>query len=172
MSLRGGANTPTWQSPVLDHCRLDGRSGHEAGRALLQRMYAEYIGGQMPEILVTERGKPYFAGGNVHFSISHTKSHAFCVLAHRPVGMDAEELDRPVNPGLAEKILSAGELAQYRASEDKNRALLTFWVLKEAAVKASGEGLRGYPNQTDFALDDPRVQIIDGCLVAVIFDEH
>ena len=32
----------------------------------------------------------------------------------------------------------------------------------------SGEGLRGYPNGTNFALDDPRVQELSGCLVAVI----
>ena len=151
---------------------LNGRSGHEAGRALLQRMYAEYIGGQMPEILTAERGKPYFSTGNVHFSISHTKNHAFCVLADRPVGIDAEELDRAVNPRLAQKILSPGELAQYQAAEDKNRALLTFWVLKEAAAKCSGEGLRGYPNGTNFSLDDPRVKQIGHCLVAVMFDEQ
>ena len=42
---------------------------------------------------------------------------------------------------------------------------------KEAAAKLSGEGLRGYPNHTNFSLDDPRVQQIDGCLVAVIEGE-
>ena len=151
--------------------RLHGRSGHDAGRELLKRLYAEEIGGKMPDILVEERGKPYFSTGNLHFSISHTKEHVFCVLAPRPVGIDAEELCRPVTPRLAEKILSAGELAQYQAAEDKNKALLTFWVLKEAAAKCSGEGLRGYPNQTNFSLDDPRVKEIDGCLVAIVCKE-
>lgn len=169
MSLRGG-QCPPWQSPVMGYCALDGRSGHDAGRALLKQMYEEEIGGQMPEILVKERGKPYFSTGNVHFSISHTKGHVFCVLADRPVGIDAEELSRAVKPGLAEKILSPMELAQYEAAEDKNKALLTFWVLKEAAAKCTGEGLRGYPNQTNFALDDPRVTEIDGCLVAVVLE--
>ena len=154
---------------MMGHCLLDGQTGHEAGRALLAQMYRENFGSEPPEILVAERGKPYFATGNVHFSISHTRGHVFCVLADRPVGIDAEELDRAVNPRLAEKILSAGELEQYRGAEDRNRALLTFWVLKEAAAKASGEGLRGYPNQTNFALDDPRVREINSCLVAVVF---
>lgn len=150
---------------------LNGRSGHDAGRELLKKLYDEHIGGEMPEILIAERGKPYFATGNVHFSISHTKRHAFCVFANRAVGIDAEELDRVAKPALAKKILSAGELAQYEAAEDKNKALLTFWVLKEATVKASGEGLRGYPNHTDFSLDDVRVTELDGCLVAVVFNE-
>ena len=66
---------------IIGHEPLNGRSGHEAGRALLARLYREHIGQRLPEILVTERGKPYFSRGNVRFSISHTKSHAFCVLA-------------------------------------------------------------------------------------------
>ncbi len=151
---------------------LNGLPGHEAGRALLARLYRQHFGPEMPEIAVADRGKPYFVGGNVHFSITHTKAHVFCALASRPVGIDAEELTRPVRPGLAQKILSPGELAQYTASPDKNRALLTFWVLKEAAAKCSGQGLRGYPDHTNFSLDDPRVQIIDGCLVAVIMEDE
>ena len=167
MSLRGG-QSPTWQSPVVCCCLLDGQTGHDAGRALLKRMYAEHFGGEMPEIRIADRGKPYFLTGDVHFSISHTKRRVFCVLSDREVGIDAEELDREVKPTLAAKILSAGELKQYETAKDKNKALLTFWVLKEAAAKMSGEGLRGYPNQTDFSLDDPRVTEINGCLVAVV----
>lgn len=151
---------------------LLGRTGHDAGRALLKKLYAEHFGDEMPDILVMDRGKPYFPTGTVHFSISHTKRHVFCVLADREVGIDAEELDRIVKPNLAAKILSAGELAQYEAAADKNKALLTFWVLKEAAAKCSGVGLRGYPNDTDFSLDDPRVTERDGCLLAVMTKEE
>jgi len=153
---------------ILEHCRLQGRSGHEAGRALLEQMYREAAGEELPGIAIGERGKPYFPGSGWHFSISHTKDHAFCVLSRKPVGLDAEELDRRVNLALAEKILSPGEREQFDAAADKGRALLTFWVLKEAAAKLSGQGLRGYPNHTDFSLEDPRVTEIDGCLVAVV----
>ena len=71
---------------------------------------------------------------------------------------------------LADKVLSPGERTQFDAAPDKHRAFLTFWVLKEASVKLSGEGLKGYPNHTNFSLDDPRVTEMDGCLVAV-FEE-
>ena len=152
----------------ITSCALSGRTGHEAGRVLLAQCYRELTGEALPSIAVTGRGKPYFPGNPWHFSISHTKGHAFCVLSENPVGIDAEELDRKINLSLAEKILSPGEKAQFDAASDKRRALLTFWVLKEAAAKCSGEGLRGYPNHTDFSLDDPRVTEIDGCLVAVI----
>lgn len=157
---------------ILESCELDGRSGHEAGRDLLARMYRRYVGSPMPPIAVTPRGKPYFTEGDWHFSISHTPKHAFCALAQYPIGIDAEELDRNVNLRLAEKILSPEEKAQFDAAADPRKALLTFWVLKEAAAKCTGEGLRGYPNHTNFSLEDPRVQILDGCLVAVIEEEN
>lgn len=152
----------------IGSCELHGRSGHEAGRELLADLYRMETGEEMPPILLTDRGKPYFETGEWHFSISHTGRHAFCALSKNPVGIDAEELDRDIRLKLAEKILSPGERAQFDAAGDKRRALLTFWVLKEADAKLTGEGLRGYPNQTDLRLDDPRVREMDGCLVAAM----
>ena len=149
-------------------CDLAGKTGHEAGRQLLADLYREETGKALPEIRTTDRGKPYFPDSDWHFSISHTPKHAFCVLNKGNVAIDAEELDRNIKLKLAEKILSAEEYARFEGAEDKHRALLTFWVLKEAAAKLSGEGLRGYPNHTHFSLDDPRVTELDGCLVAVM----
>ena len=152
----------------LAHCALEGRTGHEAGQDLLAKLYFETTGEPVPQILRGQWGKPYFPDSPYHFSISHTRKHAFCVLSRNNVAVDAEELDRRMDLRLAEKVLSPGEKAQFDAAPDKRRALLTFWVLKEAAVKLTGEGLRGYPNDTDFSLTDSRVQEIDGCLVAVM----
>lgn len=147
---------------------LDGRGGHEAGRQLLRRLYRQHTGRECPEILVTDRGKPCFAEGNLHFSISHTKRHVFCALYDAPIGIDAEEMDRNINLKLADKILSPAEKFRF---DGTRQALLRLWVLKEAAVKCSGEGLRGYPNHTDFSPDDPRIRELCGCFVAVITDE-
>ena len=147
---------------------LDGLSGHDAGRQLLQQMYRDATGQDMPQILTGERGKPHFADGALHFSISHTKNHVFCVLSDKPVGIDAEETDRKIDLRLADKILSPGEKARYQQAEDRRAALLKLWVLKEAAGKCTGEGINGYPNHTDFSPDDPRVMQIQGCFVAVI----
>ena len=151
---------------------LDGCSGHEAGRQLLEELYREKTGEDCPEILIAPRGKPYFAASCWHFSISHTKNHAFCVLASCPVGCDAEEKDRDINLRLAEKILSQTEFDRWEAAADKRDALLRLWVLKEAAAKLTGEGLKGYPNYTEFSLNDPRVKEINGCLVAVLEGER
>ena len=156
---------------VLDYDRISPGEGHAAGRALLAKMYRAHTGREMPEILIAERGKPYFPEGDLHFSISHTKHFVFCVLSDTPAGIDAEECDRDIDLHLAEKILSPSEKAQFDDAADKRTALLTFWVLKEAYAKCTGEGLRGYPNKTHFHLDDPRVQKINNCLVAIIVKE-
>ena len=155
----------------IAHCRLDGLTGHEAGQRLLAELYRQETGRDLPKILTTDRGKPYFPESNLHFSISHTPHHAFCVLSEHNVGIDVEEQNRNINLKLADKILSPVERAQYESAADPRSALLTFWVLKEAAAKLSGEGLRGNPNHTDFSLDDPRVTHIDGCIVAVLEGE-
>ena len=154
----------------LDYWPLNGLDSRVAGKLLLERMYEELTGEGMPPIEKAPRGKPYFPGSELHFSITHTKTTVFCAIADTEIGIDAEDLTRKVSPNLAQKILSPHEYAQYEAvpQEDRNEALLRFWVLKEAEAKCSGLGLRGYPNHTEFDLDDPRVQKLGGCLVAVI----
>lgn len=159
----------------IDSWALNGLDSRVAGKLLLRQMYEELTGQEeLPEIAKMPRGKPYFVDSDLHFSITHTKTRVFCALSDAPVGLDAEDLNRKVSPALAEKILSPYEYEQYEsvADEDKNEALLRFWVLKEAEVKCSGLGLRGYPNHTDFDLEDDRIQEIDGCLVAVIQEQE
>lgn len=150
---------------------LNGQTGHEAGRQLLAQLYREAVADALPPIAVTPSGKPYFPDSPWHFSITHTPRHAFCVLAKVPLGIDAEELDRKITPRLASYILSPCEQAQYDAAPDRQKALLTFWVLKEAAAKCTGQGIRSRPNKTNFSLSDSRVQEIRGCLVAIITQE-
>ena len=154
----------------LDYWPLNGLDSRVAGKLLLAQMYEELTGETMPPIEKAPRGKPYFPGSDLHFSITHTKTTVFCAISDSVVGIDAEDVTRKVSPALAEKILSPKEYEQYEAvpEEEKNEALLRFWVLKEAEAKCSGLGLRGYPDHTAFDLDDPRVTRIGDCLVAVI----
>lgn len=147
---------------------LSGRSGHDAGRALLSFLYRAVTGESCPETARTVRGKPYFPDGNYHFSISHTPRHAFCALSCCPVGIDAEEADRNISLRLADKILSPAERVRFDRADDPRTALLRLWVLKEAAAKRSGEGLRGYPDGTDFDPNDAHILELSGCYVAVL----
>ena len=158
---------------TLGWCTLEGQSAHQAGRALLSELYRRRTGNPLPPIGLGPWGKPYLEGDSLHFSIAHTDQHAFCLLAPWEVGMDAEEEDRPIRLALAEKILSPEEKRRFALSPDPRQALLRLWVLKEAAAKLSGQGLRGYPNHTSFAPEDPRIRRIGSCLVAIFTEgEH
>lgn len=147
-------------------------NGHEAGRALLAQMYYDRTGLPLPLICQTPMGKPYFPDDSLHFSISHTKKHVFCALSSYPIGIDAEEMDRKVSLALAPRILSQNELRQFHTAPDPSLALLKFWVLKEAEAKLTGKGIAYPPNHTDYSLDDPRICIIDGCIIAVMEDKN
>ncbi len=148
---------------------MDGRSGHDAAWALLRALYREVTGEEeLPPIVYGPRGKPDFASSPWHFSLTHTPRRAWAALSKAPIGIDAEERDRSVSPRLADKILSPAEREAYDAAPDKNLALLCFWVLKEASAKQTGEGLRGYPNQTAFTLDDPRLTVTENAVVAAV----
>ena len=148
--------------------QLGEADGHTVAYQLLEKLWQEETGKPFPTIARTEKGKPYFSGEKLHFSITHTKTCAFCALSDRPVGIDAEPLTRKINPAHAQKLLSPEEYMQYENAADPNRALLTFWVLKEAEAKCTGEGIRIHPTHTTFSLTDARVQEMMDCLVAVI----
>lgn len=157
----------------LAHQRIEPGQGHAVGRQLLEKLYRQRTGKPLPAICTTPEGKPYFVPEEnifgLHFSISHTRHHAFCVLSAQPVGLDAEEMDRQIDLRLADKILSPREKQRFLAAEDPRTALLRLWVLKEADAKLSGRGLQGYPNHTDFDPADPRIQQIDDCFVTILY---
>ena len=147
--------------------RLRGQSGHAAGRQLLRE-----LAGELPEIRKTPQGKPYFENSPLHFSISHTQTHAFCAVSEKNIGIDAEDTDRAVDLRLAKRILSDTEMARFRAADDPKDALLRLWVLKESYAKLTGRGWGNYLCETDFDPEDPRIQIIDGCYVAIMEENH
>ena len=149
---------------------LNGRDGHPVGRALLAQAYHRATGEALPEIALTERGKPYFPESEWHFSISHTKNFVFCALSRHNIGRDAEEKGRKVTPAMLEKFTSDRE--KMRLGDDPQDAFLRLWVLKEAFAKLTGRGMGNWLKNTDFCPDDHRIQEINGCYVAVLEEEN
>ncbi len=145
---------------------LNGRDGHQVGRLLLAKLYAQATGEELPPVAVTPRGKPYFSNKAWHFSISHTDHFAFCALSRHNIGLDAEEKGRAVSPVMMEKFTSDGEKS--RLGDTPQDAFLRLWVLKEAEAKLTGRGMGNWLKDTDFDPFDPRIQEINGCYVAVL----
>lgn len=137
---------------------LEGREPHGAVRQELAALYQRAWGAEMPPLVRAAGGKPRFAAGGLHCSMTHTRQAAFCALSDRPVGLDAEPLDREISPALAPRILLPEELARYEEARNPGRTFLAFWVLKEAYVKYTGRGLSGLMEAGPFDLPTRRLR--------------
>jgi 4'-phosphopantetheinyl transferase len=92
--------------------------------------------------------KPRLAGlgGRHEFSLSHSgRRVVVAITASTPVGVDVERVcaDRDLD-ALIERVLDPGERSTLAAlvGSARRAAFYRYWVRKEAAVKATGHGLR------------------------------
>ncbi len=97
------------------------------------------------DIAYSDYGKPFLPTQTIQFNISHSKESAlfaFCLGAD--IGVDLEKI-RPLDneEGIAARFFSDGEYGrlQQLPLEKRNEAFFTCWTLKEAFIKAVGEGL-------------------------------
>ena len=89
-----------------------------------------------------EHGKPFFTlRPSIHYNISHSGEYILCIFADQEVGIDVQEhkkanyermLDRMVPGDLKEEILGSADMV---------KDFYTQWVLREAYIKLTGEGL-------------------------------
>lgn len=118
-------------------------SGHgsEDVRKVLGKVYAQVAGEPLPVMEKMPMGKPYFPQSPWHLSLTHTRTYAACGLGKTPLGLDAESMDRPVKVGLFERVLSCRERQWLMERGNRSEDFLTLWVLKEAYVKYTGQGI-------------------------------
>ena len=76
-----------------------------------------------------------------HFSISHSGNFVMVAAAYEEVGCDIERIGR-ADLRIAERFFSEPEKALLRGlpEEMKNAAFFRLWTLKEAFLKATGQG--------------------------------
>ncbi|MFI7412540.1 4'-phosphopantetheinyl transferase family protein [Streptomyces sp. NPDC049627] len=103
-------------------------------------------------------GKPRAAvGESLELSLSHSGEHiALAVARETPLGIDVESDDGTIDlPGLAPRVLSPMEAPGYAelAESARRRRVLSVWTCKEAALKATGDGLRFPMNR--LGVEDP-----------------
>jgi 4'-phosphopantetheinyl transferase len=157
----------------LDRIRGDASRRLHLGSQLLRRHALEHRAGipkEQMRFLASEFGRPYLEGnpGNLQFNISHTQGVIVCVVtAGRGCGIDVERV--PANPSLAgvvHKFLSPDEIARlgHLSPRSQREALIEYWVLKEAYLKALGCGFKRSPAEFSFFensrgaidVDDPK----------------
>lgn len=144
-------------------------AAHALTRALLAYM------GQKPaaawQFSETENGKPEIIDNesNLEFSVSHTAGLVACAVARFPVGIDTELRDRKQEQvDIAQIVLAPSELALLIAYplNRHQEVFLRLWTLREAYVKATGQGISFPREDFAFMLDPLGVQFADGNLCA------
>lgn len=91
-------------------------------------------------------GKPELPGRECHFNLSHCDYACALAIDEEPIGIDVER-ERPLTnlDALARRVLSHEEHRWLRAQSRPASHLVRLWTIKEAALKASGYGLRMDP---------------------------
>lgn len=87
---------------------------------------------EVPNIIISKNGKPYFENSNIFFNYSHSKKYIACAISNYELGIDIEETDRMISDRLSKKYLNG-------IIDNKKR--LEQWVKKEAYSKMKGLGL-------------------------------
>ena len=137
------------------------RRNYLAAHGLLRHMLSELYGGA-PEawrIAIGAHGKPHLveASADIRFNLTHTNGLvAAAATIGIDLGVDAEDLERPVNLSISERVFSDTEIAWLNGQpEDRRKAgFLRLWTIKEAYVKAVGHGL-GYGLKNISVVFDP-----------------
>lgn len=113
-----------------------------------------------PLVLAREKsGRPYFAGSDIKFGISHSGSLAVCALSDSDVGIDIERVRDVRNAAaLAERHFSPAELAW--AGEMTAEKFFTVWTKKEALLKRDGRGVDCDLRAVDTAAEDFGVYLL------------
>ena len=143
---------------VLD-AALKPRDITAASHAFLGRLLMAYANVDAPpEIARTERGKPHAPSlAHFDFNLTHAREQVLIAVAReQPVGVDLERIDREIEiDDIARRYFSAAEAdaLEALAPERKLAAFLRLWTLKEAVLKALGEGISFGLDRVAFALD-------------------
>lgn len=120
-------------------------------RGALRHILSRYLDVSASELTFAygEHGKPFLINQkddrSLEFNLSHSNGLAlYAVTLNQPVGIDVELFDREVDGlGLAERFFHPREFQELSRLPERlqHQSFFNYWVLKEAVIKAMGNGL-------------------------------
>jgi 4'-phosphopantetheinyl transferase len=144
------------------------RREYIAAHGLLRCLLAEETGLDAASLRFSRAGrgaKPRLdgpEGQGLDFNISHTKGLVVCALLRGgELGVDAEHLGRSLDLALARRFFAADEAEWLEGQANAAQAFVQLWTLKEALVKAVGQGIAMGLGDFSVRPDPPRLLRVD-----------
>lgn len=161
------------QARCQRYVQQDDRDRYLGGRALSKLAVAKMTGLPPAEIAIitAATGKPSVSSSTADIAlpainISHAGELVVVALQYdAEIGVDVELFNHDVNlDDLMDVVCSKEEIAEINLPAHRTRAqkFYEFWVLKEAYLKATGEGLSADARKLTFSIDaSSRVSLIN-----------
>jgi 4'-phosphopantetheinyl transferase len=145
------------------------RSRYLVAHSALRLVLAAYLdcpSGAL-RFLTGNNGKPALAGRPLEFNLSHSGDIVAIAVAcaGRDVGIDVERMrPLPDMAGLLRHFATSAEAAVWHSlpADRRERAFYRLWTRKEAALKATGDGLLGAPGGFEAGSGEAMVQLVAG----------
>jgi 4'-phosphopantetheinyl transferase len=140
-----------------------------AGRARLRTILGEHVGRDPRALAFVHNpfGKPSLAEAPaVHFSLSHSEDQAILAISETcELGADIERIRAFDHLDLARRFFHPNEVAaleRLTSDDTQSRAFFQAWTLKEAIVKALGQGLSIPLDAFEVSLAAPCPSLVSG----------
>ena len=148
------------------------RSSYIVSHGVLRVILGSYLGEEPKNLVFINgpHGKPMLDGGSdqdaLRFSVSHSNRRAlYAINRGREIGVDLEKIRPEFSfEEISDKYFSAREAAflRTRPVHDRKEAFFTYWTLKEAFMKGTGEGFSLPLNRFEITHDPPKVVSLQG----------
>lgn len=135
---------PQWRRDyaLSFHRLIDRINCCEAYLLLKRGLFENYGIDCNPLFTYDVNGKPYLKEyPDICFSISHCNNGVLCVIADEPVGCDIEDIPQNIDDLLYNNCFCPSEQMIIHDSDKPEVDYTKIWTMKEAALKATGEGL-------------------------------
>ena len=140
------------------------RHSFTAGRILLKEVLSRYLNEAPCRVLIVpnEKGAIYVPPpqnpAGVHVNLSRRRQIVTCIVSPKRCGVDVEDTKRRVDVDeLAKNVMSDAErdVLTRLTGADRTDYFFTLWCLKEAYLKALGQGFHIAPSRVSFSLNHP-----------------
>ena len=120
--------------------RLEHMIGEELLRMGLKREYGKDLRFEPRE--TGEHGKPFFTlEPGIRYNISHSGNYVMCIFSGQEVGIDVQEHRKVNMPLMLERMVPPEMIPEILHGVNPERAFFIQWVLREAYIKWTGQGL-------------------------------